>query len=87
LGNNPCLPYDLCVKEYSGLDADVVHWEQSYNCGSGDSWILELFIRQAMHLPNKPIIVLSESDTANWYLQFYLCSYLFTSDFTYSNNF
>jgi hypothetical protein len=32
LGNNPCMPYDVCVKYFVGLDADVVHWEQNYFC-------------------------------------------------------
>jgi hypothetical protein len=31
MGNNPCLPYDVCVKAFSGADADLVHWEQSFN--------------------------------------------------------
>jgi hypothetical protein len=31
MGNNPCLPYDVCVKPFAGLDADLVHWEQGYN--------------------------------------------------------
>lgn len=28
--NNPCIPYDLCVKAFAGIDADMVHWEQTY---------------------------------------------------------
>jgi hypothetical protein len=32
LGNNPCTPYDVCVKYFAGLDADIVHWEQTYFC-------------------------------------------------------
>ena len=35
LGNNPCTPYDVCVKYFGGLDADIVHWEQSYFCDGG----------------------------------------------------
>jgi hypothetical protein len=31
LGNNPCLPYDVCVRAFSGPEADIVHWEQQYN--------------------------------------------------------
>lgn len=64
LGNNPCMPYNLCVKTFAGLDADIVHWEQSYNCG--DSPIAEQFVRQAMTIPNQPIVVFSESQTFNW---------------------
>jgi hypothetical protein len=65
LGNNPCVPYDICVNVFAGLDADIVHWEQTYFCW--DSWIFELFVRQAMSSPNKPVIVFSESGTAHWY--------------------
>lgn len=64
LGNNPCMPYDICVKIFAGLDADIVHWEQTYNCG--DKPILEQFVRQAMTIPTQPIIVFSESFTAHW---------------------
>lgn len=47
MGNNPCMPYDVCVNTFAGTDADIVHWEQSYNCGFGDSlWIIEQFVRQ-----------------------------------------
>jgi len=44
LGNNPCTPYDVCVKYFGGLDADIVHWEQSYFCDGGN--VIEQFIRQ-----------------------------------------
>ena len=27
-GNNPCLPYDACVRTFAGDDADIVVWEQ-----------------------------------------------------------
>jgi len=64
LGNNPCVPYDVCVKTFAGLDADVVHWEQNYFCdGQG---IMETFIRQAMAMPSRPIVVFSESNTGHW---------------------
>ena len=64
LGNNPCFPYDICVKIFANVDADIVHWEQTYNCGGKP--ILEQFVRQAMTIPTKPIIVFSESFTAHW---------------------
>ena len=44
LGNNPCTPYDVCVKYFGGLDADIVHWEHSYFCDGGK--VIEQFIRQ-----------------------------------------
>lgn len=28
IGNNPCLPYDVCVHTFAGLQPDIVHWEQ-----------------------------------------------------------
>lgn len=58
LGNNPCVPYDVCVKVFVGEDADMVHWEQNYFCG-GDP--LEYFIRQVppssdpLHPPYTPL--------------------------------
>lgn len=64
LGNNPCMPYDVCVKIFAGLDADVVHWEQTYNCPN--SKILEQFVRQSLTIPNQPVVVFSESATAHW---------------------
>lgn len=27
-GNNPCMPYDVCVRTFAGDDSDIVHWEQ-----------------------------------------------------------
>ena len=65
LGNNPCMPYDLCVKYFAGLDADIVHWEQNYFCDG--SPIMEQFIRQAMTIPTRPIVVFSEAQTGSWY--------------------
>ena len=66
VGNNPCTPYDMCVKYFAGLDADIVHWEQSYFCGGKGLW-LEQFIRQASFIPAQPVIVFSDSHTGHWY--------------------
>lgn len=63
-GNNPCMPYDPCVGTIAGYDADIVHWEQSYNCF--DQPMYEQFARQSAFLPKKPVVVYSESSTANW---------------------
>ena len=66
-GNNPCMPYDLCVRPFAGQDADVVHWEQQFNCWDSNwNWGYEQFIRQAQQLPNRPIVVFAESSTPNW---------------------
>ena len=67
MGNNPCMPYDMCVRTYTGNDSDIVHWEQSYNCGFGDrSIFIEQFIRQSILISSRPIVVLSGSSTQNW---------------------
>ncbi len=73
LGNNPCTPYDVCVKYFAGLDADIVHWEQTYFCEGRQ--IIEQFIRQAMLIPSQPIVVFSESHTGKWCDSFYCCCY------------
>ena len=31
MGNNPCLPYDLCVKAFAGREADIIQWEQVHH--------------------------------------------------------
>jgi hypothetical protein len=64
LGNNPCVPYDVCIKFFAGLDADIVHWEQNYFCDGRN--VVETFVRQAMTIPTKPVIVFSESSTGHW---------------------
>ncbi len=66
LGNNPCLPYDICVKYFAGMDADIVHWEQNYFCDGNP--IMEQFIRQAMTIPTKPIVIFSEAQTGSWFV-------------------
>ena len=66
MGNNPCMPYDICVKTFAGQDADIVHWEQSYNCMSGKPYIFEQFIRQSIQMPSRPVVVFSDSATPNW---------------------
>ena len=68
MGNNPCMPYNICVKTFCGHDViDIVHWEQSYNCGFGDNQrILEQFFRQIIVMSNNPLIVFTDSTTPNW---------------------
>lgn len=67
IGNNPCIPYDLCPLTFAGSDVDMVHWEQSYNCGFGDQQMkLEQFVRQSIAIPSSPLIIFSDSATPNW---------------------
>ena len=57
LGNNPCVPYDLCPRTFAGEDADLVLWEQSYNCFGDqprDGFVFEQFIRQAIQQHQAP---------------------------------
>eukprot|EP01041_Mallomonas_annulata_P009612 gene9612-19977_t len=69
LGNNPCFPYDACVRTFCGSDADLIHWEQSYFCGwyGEQKPTLEQFIRQSIVSPSHPIVIFSNSDTDNWH--------------------
>jgi hypothetical protein len=69
IGNNPCLPYDACVRVFAGPDADIVHWEQSYNCFGSDGKArvaFEQFIRQSLALPSHPVVIFTNSETPNW---------------------
>jgi hypothetical protein len=66
LGNNPCTPYDVCVKYFCGEDADIVHWEQTYFCADRRP-IIEQFIRQALVMKSKPLVVFSDSHSGKWY--------------------
>jgi hypothetical protein len=46
-----------------------VHWEQSFNCDGGNrdrKHVFEQFLRQAISLPNRPIVVFANSVTPNW---------------------
>ena len=67
LGNNPCFPYDACVKTFCD-NADIVHWEQSYFCGFNydHSATLEQFIRQSTSMSSHPVVVFADSATDNW---------------------
>jgi hypothetical protein len=68
MGNNPCMPYDACVATYAGLDADIVHWEQQFNCFiDGDPRMVEQFVRQAAYLPKNPLVIIAGSITPNWH--------------------
>ncbi len=74
MGNNPCIPYDICPGAFAGRDADLIHWEQSFNCfptdtGERTSMIFEQFTRQSSQLPHRPIVVFTTSDTPNWHKQ------------------
>ena len=65
LGNNPCTPYDACVKFFVGEDADIVHWEQTYFCADRRP-VIEQFIRQALVMKSQPIVVFSDSHSGKW---------------------
>jgi hypothetical protein len=68
IGNNPCIPYDLCVETFGGRRPDIIHWEQSYSCkpNAAESHIFESFIRQSIKLESHPIVIFTDSDTPNW---------------------
>jgi hypothetical protein len=58
----------MYIQTFVGTDADLVHWEQSYNCGGEEHHrhIFETFVRQAMMLPSKAVVVFTDSNTFNW---------------------
>jgi len=71
MGNNPCIPYDACASAFAGKDADVIHWEQSYNCFPTDEGprthvVFETFVRQVAQMQRRPIVVFADSATPNW---------------------
>jgi len=57
---NGCIPYDLCYEAMGGLDADLVNWEQSYNCGHDNS-AFELTARWAGWSKHRGIVYYSAS--------------------------
>ena len=59
-GANNCSPYQLCYEAMGGENADVIGWEQSYNCGHDDN-IFELAARFAGWSKRKGIIYYSAS--------------------------
>lgn len=70
IGNNPCIPYDLCSGVYAGRDADIIHWEQTYNCQPSNrekAYVFEQFIRQA--LPMQHISQYSHNHTSGLHLR------------------
>ncbi len=67
MGNNPCMPYNPCVRTFAGEGVDILHWEQEYNCGLPNTLHnLEQFIRQSSFMDSQPVIVFSGSETTNW---------------------
>lgn len=59
-GANNCSPYQLCYEAMGGKDADVIGWEQSYNCGHDDN-IFELAARFAGWSKRKGVVYYSAS--------------------------
>lgn len=67
IDNSSCFPYDICVKVFAGLDADIIHWEKTHHCKfTKELPLLEQFLRQSVLLPNRPVIAVSDSDTDKW---------------------
>lgn len=61
--------YSCIINLFTGNDADIVHWEQSYNCGGTNvesQTAFEQFIRQSLLLPSQPVIAFSNSATPSW---------------------
>ena len=57
---NGCIPYDLCYEAMGGADADLINWEQSYNCGHDDG-AFELTARWAGWSKQRGLVYFSAS--------------------------
>lgn len=64
-GNNPATPYDYCVGNFAGFDIDYTTWEQGMNCDSPEC--CELFLRNALALPGRPLVGFIEPGVAAKY--------------------
>lgn len=53
MGKNPASPYDYCVVQNAGYDADIVSWEQSMMTRS--DVMVEVFMRSALLTKNCPL--------------------------------
>ena len=49
MGNNPCSPYDSCVKAFAGLEADIIQWEQVCYSLCCRAHITILLVRETIH--------------------------------------
>ena len=65
MGNNPCMPYDICMPAIMGTDVDVLGWEQSMFCGH-DSRPVEAFTRAAYSMKKLPTILYMAAGTPVW---------------------
>jgi hypothetical protein len=73
IGDNPCMPYGLCVRTFAGQDSDLILWEHTYDCyAAACRCILEQFIRQALNIPFRPILAVASSSIPNWSILFIL---------------
>lgn len=67
MGGNLCTPYGLCVRTLAGDDADIILWENTFDCGFPEcGFILEQFVRQALSSPSHPILAFGSSHFPNW---------------------
>jgi hypothetical protein len=65
MGGTPSVPYSFCLRNHLGADADVVAWEFfmiDTDIGSNRYHPKELFIRNALALPNHPPVNLVFAD-------------------------
>jgi hypothetical protein len=67
LGGMNCYPYDVCSTTFSGMDVDILQWEQTYFCFENAArYIVEGMIRAALSTPAAPLIIFADSSTAHW---------------------
>jgi hypothetical protein len=61
MGNNPVIPYDLCVQTLAGSDVDIVSWEQSMMCARSAPNCMEIFTRNALRIPSMPSVLIVDA--------------------------
>lgn len=64
VGDNPCFPYNFCVRSYIGEDCDIVSWDQSMSGHSSSSICVENMIQFASEAKSKPIFLITSGSPA-----------------------
>lgn len=64
IGGIPSFPYGWCMKNFWGLDADVVSWDYSMNEAGGKPEGLEAYVRHVMMLDRAPKLIVKDTHMA-----------------------
>lgn len=64
IGGAPSFPYGWCLPNFLGADADVVSWDFSMNEAGDSTGGIEAYLRHALQLRNKPMLIVKDTHTA-----------------------